>query len=67
VEAARKLVEAWDRWLNPPELAEHVPEVVPGFPDWLLPRDAAAAAVLPRLRKECGQKPARVMLLDRGS
>lgn len=45
-EAARALVAARDRWLNPPELVERVPEVVPGFPDRLLPRDAAAAATL---------------------
>ncbi|MDI3308289.1 MAG: hypothetical protein QJR07_14450 [Acetobacteraceae bacterium] len=45
-QAARALVEARDRWLNPPELVERVPEVVPGFPDRLLPRSAEAAAVL---------------------
>ena len=46
--AARALVSARDRWLTPPELVERIPEVVPGFPDRLLPRDAAAAAVLRR-------------------
>ena len=35
-----------DRWLNPPELVESVPEVVPGFPDRLVPRNSAAAAIL---------------------
>jgi type II restriction/modification system DNA methylase subunit YeeA len=44
--AARALVEKRDRWLNPPELITIVPEVVPGFPDRILPRDAAAAAIL---------------------
>ena len=44
--AARALVEARDRWLNPPELVQRVPEVVPGFPDRLLPRDEKAAATL---------------------
>ncbi|WP_254453548.1 DNA methyltransferase [Siccirubricoccus sp. G192] len=44
--AARALVEARDRWLNPPDLVQRVPEVVPGFPDRLLPRDAKAAAIL---------------------
>jgi type II restriction/modification system DNA methylase subunit YeeA len=43
--AARALVEARDRWLNPPELVERVPEVVPGFPDRLVPRTAAAALI----------------------
>jgi type II restriction/modification system DNA methylase subunit YeeA len=47
-EAARALAEARDRWLNPPELVQHVPEVVPGFPDRILPRDAAAADLLKR-------------------
>ena len=44
--AARALVEARDRWLNPAELVQCVPEVVPGFPDRLLPRDEKAAVVL---------------------
>jgi len=44
--AAKSLVEARDRWLNPPELVDIIPEVVPGFPDRLVPKDAAAAATL---------------------
>ena len=44
--AARALVEARDRWLNPPELVDRVPEVVPGFPDRLVPKNEAAAATL---------------------
>ncbi|MGH8234575.1 MAG: class I SAM-dependent DNA methyltransferase [Rhodanobacteraceae bacterium] len=32
-EAACALVEARDRWLNPPEWTDRVPEVVPGYPD----------------------------------
>ncbi len=44
--AARALVEARDRWLNPPELVDIVPEVVPGFPDRLIPKNPAAAAAL---------------------
>lgn len=35
-EAARKLVEARDRWLNPPEWVDRVPEVVPGYPDRII-------------------------------
>ena len=45
--AARALV-ARDHWQNPPELVERVPEVVAGFPDRLVARDAAAEAVLRR-------------------
>ena len=44
--AARELVEKRELWLNPPDLVEHVPEVVPGFPDRIVPRNARAAAVL---------------------
>ena len=44
--AARALVEARDRWLNPADLVDRVPEVVPGFPDRLVPKNAAAAAML---------------------
>jgi hypothetical protein len=40
------LVEARDRWLNPPEPVDIVPEVVAGFPDRLVPKDAAAAVTL---------------------
>jgi len=45
-QAAKALVTARDRWLNPPELVTRTPEVVPGFPERLLPRDASAAATL---------------------
>lgn len=35
-DAARKLVEARDRWLNPTEWTERVPEIVPGYPDRII-------------------------------
>ena len=44
--AARALVEARDRWLNPADLIDIVPEVVPGFPDRILPKNEAAARTL---------------------
>jgi len=44
--AARDLVEKRDRWLNPPELIDIVPEVVPGFPDRIMPKNEKAAAIL---------------------
>ena len=44
--AARALVEARDRWLNPADLVETVREVVAGFPDRILPRSPAAAQAL---------------------
>ena len=33
-------------WLKPPDLVRRVPEVVPGYPDRLLPVDDRAAAIL---------------------
>lgn len=45
-EAARRLNELREAWLNPPNLVRRVPEVLPGYPDRLLPVDAAAAATL---------------------
>ncbi len=35
-DAARALVEARDRWLNPPEWTDRIPEVVPGYPDRII-------------------------------
>ena len=44
--AAHRLNELREAWLNPPDLVQIVPEVVPGFPDRILPVDARAAAIL---------------------
>jgi len=43
---AKRLNELRENWLNPPELVDRVPEVVPGYPDRLMPKNAAAAADL---------------------
>jgi type II restriction/modification system DNA methylase subunit YeeA len=43
---ARRLNGLRSAWLNPPDLVRAEPEVVTGFPDRVLPRDAAAAATL---------------------
>lgn len=45
-EAARRLNELRENWLNPPDLINRVPEVLEGFPDRIVPKDAAAAAEL---------------------
>ena len=45
-EAARRLVELRDRWLDPPEWVEWIDEPVPGYPPRPVPRDAAAARAL---------------------
>jgi type II restriction/modification system DNA methylase subunit YeeA len=44
--AARRLNELREAWLNPPDLVERVPEVVPGFPDRIVPVNPKAAATL---------------------
>jgi type II restriction/modification system DNA methylase subunit YeeA len=43
---AQRLNELRENWLNPPELVDRVPEVVPGYPDRLIAKNAAAAADL---------------------
>jgi type II restriction/modification system DNA methylase subunit YeeA len=45
-EAARRLNALRESWLNPADLVKCVPEVVPGFPDRILPVDDKAAAIL---------------------
>ena len=45
-EAARRLNELREAWLNPPDLVERVPEVVPGYPDRIVPVSPRAATIL---------------------
>ncbi|NBB81053.1 MAG: class I SAM-dependent DNA methyltransferase, partial [Verrucomicrobia bacterium] len=40
--AAARLNELRENWLNPADLVKRVPEVVPGYPDRILPKDEAA-------------------------
>jgi type II restriction/modification system DNA methylase subunit YeeA len=44
--AAARLNELRENWLNPSDLVQRVPEVVPGYPERILPRDARAEAEL---------------------
>jgi type II restriction/modification system DNA methylase subunit YeeA len=44
--AAKRLNELREAWLNPPDLVVRVPEVVPGYPDRILPKDEEAAKEL---------------------
>ncbi len=44
--AAKRLDELRGKWLNPPDLIKIEPEVVPGYPDRILPKDADAAKTL---------------------
>ena len=45
-EAAARLDELRENWLNPPDLVVREPEVVPGYPDRILPKDEQAAKEL---------------------
>jgi type II restriction/modification system DNA methylase subunit YeeA len=45
-EAAARLNQLRENWLNPADLIVHEPEVVPGYPDRILPKDEAAAKEL---------------------
>ncbi len=45
-EAARRLVELRDRWLDPPEWVRWIDEPVPDYPPRPIPRDAEAARAL---------------------
>lgn len=58
--AARELNELRENWLNPADLVVRVPEVVPGYPDRILPKDEAAAAELKKrtLTNLYNQRPA---------
>jgi type II restriction/modification system DNA methylase subunit YeeA len=44
--AAQELTKLRDTWLNPPELVTRMPEVVVGYPDRVVPLDAAAGQQL---------------------
>lgn len=44
--AAQKLNLLRENWLNPPDLVRREPEVVPGYPDRILPVDMKAAQTL---------------------
>jgi len=44
--AARRLDDLRNAWLNPPDLIRIEPEVAPGFPDRILPRNDTAAVEL---------------------
>jgi type II restriction/modification system DNA methylase subunit YeeA len=44
--AAKRLDQLRQAWLNPPDLIRIEPEVVPGYPDRILPNDTVAAVTL---------------------
>jgi type II restriction/modification system DNA methylase subunit YeeA len=58
--AAARLNELRENWLNPPDFVKRVPEVVPGYPDRILPVDEKAAKILKdrTLTKLYNERPA---------
>lgn len=58
--AAAELNRLRENWLNPADLVRREPEVVPGYPDRILPVDEAAAKVLKKrtLTNLYNQRPA---------
>ncbi|RYE10797.1 MAG: class I SAM-dependent DNA methyltransferase [Hyphomicrobiales bacterium] len=59
-EAAKRLNELRENWLNPADLVRREPEVVAGFPDRVLAKDDEAAEVLKKrtLTKLYNERPA---------
>ena len=65
-DAARKLNEARERWLNPPEWTERVPEVVPGYPDRIIAKPGHDAELKKRtLTNLYNARPEWLALLHR--
>jgi type II restriction/modification system DNA methylase subunit YeeA len=57
--AAHRLNALRENWLNPPEWVERVPEVVPGFPDRIVPKPEHTAEIKKRtLTNLYNQRPA---------
>lgn len=44
--AVARLNDLREAWLNPPDLLDRVPEVVPGYPDRLTPKNPTSADAL---------------------
>ena len=58
-DAARRLNELRENWLNPPQWVDRVPEVVPGYPDRIIPKPEYAAELKKRtLTNLYNQRPA---------
>lgn len=46
--AAQSLNELRENWLNPPQWVERVPEIVPGYPDRIIPKPEYVAEIKKR-------------------
>jgi type II restriction/modification system DNA methylase subunit YeeA len=57
--AARRLNELRENWLNPAEWVDRIPEVVPGYPDRIIPKPGHEAELKKRtLTNLYNQRPA---------
>ena len=58
--AARRLNELREAWLNPQDLVVRVSEIIPGYPDRILPKDEERATELKKrtLTRLYNQRPA---------
>ncbi|HOW77385.1 MAG TPA: class I SAM-dependent DNA methyltransferase [Candidatus Competibacteraceae bacterium] len=64
--AARELHELRERWLNPPQWVDRIPEIVLGYPDRLIPKPEFAAELKKRtLTNLYNQRPAWLANLHR--
>ncbi len=59
--AAARLNELRENWLNPADLVVREPEVVPGYPDRILPKDEEAAKELATAHPHQALQPAPAM------
>ena len=68
-EAAQRLNELRENWLNPEDLVERVPEVVEGYPERIVPKDEKAAAILKKrtLTNLYNERPALARPRPQGS
>jgi type II restriction/modification system DNA methylase subunit YeeA len=55
--AAKRLNELRNAWLNPPDWIDIIPEVVPGYPDRILPKTEAAAQLKERTLTKLYNEP----------
>lgn len=66
-DVARELNEKREAWLNPPEWVDRVPEIVPGYPDRIVPKNEEAAKELKNrtLTKLYNERPTWLDLLHK--
>ena len=53
--SAKRIDDLRNAWLNPPDLIDVVPEVVPGYPDRILPKNERAGEAVGAQPQESGR------------